>query len=66
MSKINTPSMQTVITIVVIIQNFKHILSAPVSMLPFIRFVEQSELLKLRAKRFWNFQTEHTFILASV
>jgi hypothetical protein len=54
-----TPSMQTVITIVVIIQNTH---SAPLWFYSaFIQFVEQSEF----AERFWNCQTERTFILAS-
>jgi hypothetical protein len=67
MSKFNTPSMQTAITIVVIIKNlylntylvFVCFYSA------FTQFVEQSEFTRLRAERFWNCQTEHTFVTAS-
>jgi hypothetical protein len=61
--KFITPSIQTVITIVVVIQNTH---SVPLWFYSaFTRFVEQLEFARLRAERFWNCQTERTFIIAS-
>jgi hypothetical protein len=43
----------------------KHILSTLCFDSAFTLFMEQSEFVRLRAERFWNCQTERTFILAS-